>query len=471
MFGQFREWVAPTFTSPEEDWLCHNGNVHYARNRCDFESYQAIDPAQNPVLVRLQGGECDIPVLGIGTVRLHLKKTLDSEEMTCITLSGVYHIPSAMCNGIALSGLKQANLIFDQRPGARFCFVGGATGGDVLCGNQGSGRMRIYPARDKEDPEGYHHFTVGKNIDFLAEPTYLTTEIHHPTKEEIRRSIHIPASPDTLSCRHCIHEAPCVTDHDKHMRGQVPMPSVQRTTIDNDMTIRETFEAYRRDPERLAHREQQKRDREEDRESVRAADKRRKLDVEESGKASSHQDRAGGIFCDDWLFHNGNVHYTRDRKSFVSFKRIGGVAHVMKNPRTDIRIKGIGTVQLKVKRQPGQGQDDYQQILLVNTLWIPEASCNGISFALLELRGYELSPLDAHMRRCIIPHDQTASVACATASSGHTRLLFSHEHDRVKDPNNLLIGGGRSIDISADAESLPWKDDHGAKMRFAGVLM
>lgn len=99
--------MKPAYISPEDDWLCHNGNIHYARNRSDFESYQPIDTNKKPLFAKLEGTNIEVPVLGIGEVRLHLKQRPGSQDDLHSILYRVHHIPSAMCNGISLKDLSR----------------------------------------------------------------------------------------------------------------------------------------------------------------------------------------------------------------------------------------------------------------------------------------------------------------------------------------------------------------------------
>ena len=81
--------------------------------------------------------------------------------------------------------------------------------------------------------------------------------------------------------------------------------------------------------------------------------------------------------CYDWIFSTAsNAHVAIDRSSFkeyVSFKsHILAVAN-----QHHVPVKGVGTVELKVRRQPG-GKESHK-VLLENVLHVPSWLCNIIS--------------------------------------------------------------------------------------------
>lgn len=81
--------------------------------------------------------------------------------------------------------------------------------------------------------------------------------------------------------------------------------------------------------------------------------------------------------CYDWIFSSAsNVHIAVDRSNFrqyVSFK-----SYVLAvGDQRQIPVKGIGTVEIKIKRQPGS--KEYHKILLENVLHVPGWLCNVVS--------------------------------------------------------------------------------------------
>ena len=81
--------------------------------------------------------------------------------------------------------------------------------------------------------------------------------------------------------------------------------------------------------------------------------------------------------CYDWIFSTAsNVHVAIDRSSFkeyVSFK-----SHILAvADQHHVPVKGVGTVELKVRRQPG-GKESHK-VVLQNVLHVPSWLCNIIS--------------------------------------------------------------------------------------------
>lgn len=451
------ESSSSSFTSPEDDWLCHNGNVHYARNRRDFETYQAVDPSRGPVLARLLDTTIDHPVLGVGTVRLRVKKRLGSSEIAVVTLLSVYHIPSGMCNGIALSDLRAVGWVQEERSNQRFCFTVAATGEDVMCGDGSGGRMRIYAAKDDDSLKARSlHFTYDRVISFMADPSIrLTSKIQHPVDENPGRSGYIRPGPHACKC------APCST-RDQHMEVKREQTNGQNTSTsksqdhDDDITPKELWDAYRQDPDRLAHKEREKRQREEDQENERKLQKSRKLDP----YACCKQQRSLPYdfhfrTSNDWLFQNGNATYVRTKDHFLTFKPLVAYAHINQT-FTDgrpplnrhIAVAGIGTVNLTVKRQ--LGQNATYVLTFYKKLYIPDAGCNGISLPAVEEGGFQIKPPKRNQgqRWSIVRPDGKGTVGCGTSASGRTRLLLPGENDMVDEPRHVTIG--QPVVISAD---------------------
>ncbi|OAG45167.1 hypothetical protein AYO21_00515 [Fonsecaea monophora] len=81
--------------------------------------------------------------------------------------------------------------------------------------------------------------------------------------------------------------------------------------------------------------------------------------------------------CYDWIFSTAsNVHIAIDRASFktyVSFK-----SYVLAvSDRRQVPVRGIGTVELKLRREPGSREN--HTIVLENVLHVPDWLCNVVS--------------------------------------------------------------------------------------------
>ncbi|KIX99312.1 uncharacterized protein Z520_04888 [Fonsecaea multimorphosa CBS 102226] len=81
--------------------------------------------------------------------------------------------------------------------------------------------------------------------------------------------------------------------------------------------------------------------------------------------------------CYDWIFSTAsNVHIAIDRaafKTYVSFK-----SYVLTvSDQRQVPVQGIGTVELKLRREPGSR--DNHTIVLENVLHVPSWICNVIS--------------------------------------------------------------------------------------------
>jgi len=81
--------------------------------------------------------------------------------------------------------------------------------------------------------------------------------------------------------------------------------------------------------------------------------------------------------CWDWMVVSGDTHYARNRSSFNTYRKI--------NPGTygspGVRVIGVGTVELQVRRAPDQS--DTRTLVLENVLHVPDAMCNGFNSRLL----------------------------------------------------------------------------------------
>ncbi|KAL2871587.1 uncharacterized protein BJX67DRAFT_369714 [Aspergillus lucknowensis] len=88
--------------------------------------------------------------------------------------------------------------------------------------------------------------------------------------------------------------------------------------------------------------------------------------------------------CRDWMIVTGNCHYARDVASFTTYrplKRNALIKSDIFSPHDEIRVVGVGTVYLCVRRGRGWGNSDgsTHTIVLEGVLHIPEAVCNGFS--------------------------------------------------------------------------------------------
>lgn len=355
-----------------------------------------------------------------------------------------------------------------------------ATGDAWMCGDDTSGRMRICAVRDDETKKRPPHFTLGRSIDFSAKvPTRLYSEMQYPVMETAGRSIYIPAGPGTHQCEHCIVQTQTKTAHVAHMKEHQSSAFLSQSSHGDDMTTRELFKEYREDPHRIEHKQREKRKRELDREEESAARKTqdRKRDpyacCKLPGQPPIRSSLDPELNCIDWLFHDGNAHYASDRNVFVAFKSLDALAHLSKKPseaeglaiRQHIAVAGVGTVILKVKVQVDS--DAWQEIQLSNVLWLPQASCNGISRSLLGELGYYVEEPMQNPGRCfsLVPAaGLSAPRLCGTTASGVSRLLFSGDNASRDETTDPAGQANRHFVVSADMEMFNWKDDRGFDM-------
>ena len=91
--------------------------------------------------------------------------------------------------------------------------------------------------------------------------------------------------------------------------------------------------------------------------------------------------------CHDWIFSSAsNVHIAVDRsafKTYTSFKSYvltvaGGL---------QVKVRGIGTVELKIRRQPGSKESHV--ITLGNVLHVPKWICNVFSDIYFDINAFE----------------------------------------------------------------------------------
>ncbi|KAL4971246.1 hypothetical protein BDW66DRAFT_163833 [Aspergillus desertorum] len=84
--------------------------------------------------------------------------------------------------------------------------------------------------------------------------------------------------------------------------------------------------------------------------------------------------------CRDWMIVSGNVHYARDKASFVPSSYTPISTTLKSNifsPHDEMLVAGIGDVHLTVPR--GINDPSTHTLVLENVLHIPEALCNGFN--------------------------------------------------------------------------------------------
>jgi hypothetical protein len=81
--------------------------------------------------------------------------------------------------------------------------------------------------------------------------------------------------------------------------------------------------------------------------------------------------------CYDWIFSSAsNVHIAVDRSAFKTYIPFRTYVLAIADQR-QVPAKGIGTVELKIKRQPGSRES--HRVVLENVLYVPSWLCNIIS--------------------------------------------------------------------------------------------
>ncbi|KAK4539604.1 hypothetical protein LTR36_010540 [Oleoguttula mirabilis] len=142
------------------DWLYHEGNVHFARNRSDFDTYTAID-----ALAYTAPGNEQVGVLGIGTVKLAVRRQLNQHTTMVHPIHPVLHTPAARCNGLSRSFTIEKNgLGIKSRNDGYFTIFDQATKASVLCGTTACGRFRIFRADEPQTSSMVQHVTLPQSI-------------------------------------------------------------------------------------------------------------------------------------------------------------------------------------------------------------------------------------------------------------------------------------------------------------------
>jgi hypothetical protein len=81
--------------------------------------------------------------------------------------------------------------------------------------------------------------------------------------------------------------------------------------------------------------------------------------------------------CYDWIFSTAsNVHIAIDRTAFTSYAAFKSYVLTVSDQR-QVAVRGIGTVELKLKREPGSR--DNHTIVLERVLHVPDWICNVFS--------------------------------------------------------------------------------------------
>ena len=81
--------------------------------------------------------------------------------------------------------------------------------------------------------------------------------------------------------------------------------------------------------------------------------------------------------CYDWIFSSAsNVHIAVDRSSFKDYVSFKSYVLTVGDQR-QVPVKGVGTVELKIRRQPGSKES--HKIMLENVLHVPGWLCNIVS--------------------------------------------------------------------------------------------
>ena len=83
------------------------------------------------------------------------------------------------------------------------------------------------------------------------------------------------------------------------------------------------------------------------------------------------------VACHDWIFSSAsNVHVAVDRSAFKTYTCFK--SHVLRvADQSPVKVRGIGTVELKIRRQPGSKES--HTIILENVLHVPKWICNVFS--------------------------------------------------------------------------------------------
>ena len=96
--------------------------------------------------------------------------------------------------------------------------------------------------------------------------------------------------------------------------------------------------------------------------------------------------RTTNIACHDWIFSSAsNAHIAIDRSAFKTYTSFKSYVLTVADG-TQVKVCGIGTVELKIRRQPGS--KEWHVVTLENVLHVPKWICNIFSDVYFE-------PIDA----------------------------------------------------------------------------
>lgn len=146
------------------DWLCHDRNINFARNRSDFDIYTALDTTAIAA-----PDDRYVNVFGIGTVKFNVKRQLGQNNLIAFTLKLVLHIPEARCNGISLPLVKENGLDIKDRNDGYFTIRDTRNQGSVCCGSVTRGRRRIFIAGEEQETTTLPHVTYPGHISISAD--------------------------------------------------------------------------------------------------------------------------------------------------------------------------------------------------------------------------------------------------------------------------------------------------------------
>lgn len=189
-----------------DDWLLHNGYMHFARNRELFSTYTRIDTTVT--LFEASEGQSkefdntELQVLGIGTVEVQVKGQLGQRSSHTHTFTDVLHVPAARCNGVSKWRMLSNGFVMNQHYLNKsktlwtFSFTRTSDNRVACCGSNTSGRDRILMAGEKEPATEPIHPTSGLPISIRSNETrirQLRTEAERKAQPQAR-----PVNPPTI---------------------------------------------------------------------------------------------------------------------------------------------------------------------------------------------------------------------------------------------------------------------------------
>ena len=260
-----------------DDWLLHRGNVHFARDRSSFcDDYVPISATATSA-----NNSQQLSVIGIGTVKLDVQRQLSQAKTSTISWFNVLHIPSARCNGISIPGME-AKCRFRQRKGY-WTFTNPSTNGAVMCGDDLSGRSRLFIGYGSSELDETRHVTCNGNISISADYARMLELRKAADRAQRTETQSAPATP-------AARRIPDDYDGEPHSQKIRRMAEKMLEGTENPamngtgVCTRESHEV-----------------------------KRLSLAMQQQLPVS----RPGHVFMvhewsEDWLLHCGNIHFTRD---------------------------------------------------------------------------------------------------------------------------------------------------------------